>query len=100
MDGDTTITISILVALLGGGIGVASFIGNLIRNKTNETRKQDTTTAQITTQNARIETKLDSISDNVSTIKADMQNLSKTVIEHGERLAVVEHALEQYLKSL
>ena len=79
------ISIGLVFTILGGIIGVGTFLMNSKKNAKQET-KEDTT--MITS----IGTKLDLISKNVDEIRLDNKDFSKTMHQLGERVSKVEQS--------
>ena len=67
-----------------------SFIGLIM------TGRKDTRTDAAA--NAIIQTKLDSVINGVDDIRVEMRTVQKTIVEHGERLAKVEAAIDSLKK--
>ena len=80
-----TISIGLAFTILGGIIGVGSFLINNKKNTKQET-KEDTTII------TSIGTKLDLISKNVDEIRLDNKDFSKTMHQLGERVSKVEQS--------
>lgn len=80
-----TVSISLVIALIGGIVGYATFSMNSKKNTKQET-KEDTTII------TSIGTKLDLISKNVDEIRLDNKDFSKTMHQLGERVSKVEQS--------
>lgn len=80
-----TVSISLVIALIGGIVAYATFSMNSKKNTKQET-KEDTTII------TSIGTKLDLISKNVDEIRLDNKDFSKTMHQLGERVSKVEQS--------
>lgn len=79
------ISIGLVFTILGGVIGVGTFLMNSKKNTQQETKEE-------TTAITSIGTKLDLISKNVDEIRLDNKDFSKTMHQLGERVSKVEQS--------
>lgn len=81
------IELPLLISLLGFVIAALSFITTFSRNSKKDTAEEVEERASM---NARVLTKLDSISDDVRDIKKDNQDIRKELNRLSERVVVLE----------
>lgn len=81
------IELPLLISLLGFFIAALSFITTFSRNSRKDTAEEVEERASM---NARLLTKLDSISDDVRDIKKDNQDIRKELNHLSERVVILE----------
>lgn len=77
------ISVGLVFTILGGVIGIATYVMNSKKNVKQET-KEDVALS------TKLDTKLDMISKNIDEIRLDNKDFNKTIHQLGERLSAVE----------
>lgn len=85
------VEVSLLISGISVCVAVVSFSVSLLRNTKKDTTEEVEERASM---NARVMTKLDSISDDIRDIKKDNQDIRKDLIGLSNRVLILEQRLQ------